>query len=629
MASDSTSTGDAGTLKITVTQSSQSISGNYSNVAWSLTLSSTYSGTYRNQGVSWSTNIGGTNYSGTFTFNFATYSTKTIASGTTKIYHNSNGTKSITATGDIGNTFTSSIGGPASVSVGLTLSTIPRASVPTVSPSPCDAGATLTIATHRASTSFTHTATYAFGTATGTIATKTTAADIAWVIPMSLLDEIPNDLTGTGTITLTTYDGTTSLGSKSVSFSVSVPTSVVPTFGTITNSEATTSPNVATIVGAYVKDKTTLNVAITSESPAYSSPITARKIEVAGQTINAASGVTAPIAQSGTLALVGTVTDSRGRSSSETVNISVLNYAAPAITSSSAARVTAGGVPDANGVYFKVNVVAVTQSLIVGTQRNSLSYVIRIKATNDATPWASVTPIKSGTATGTGYNEDSILGTFSVSSSYTVRIEITDSLAGLAVKEMSVSTGGTQVHFSGSTDAVGFGKYVTIPTASIDAVGQIYQNDGKQVLDIVQGDARYDARYDKKTDSLAASRLTGTIDPALMQDTGWINIPLRSGFKASTVNSTPQICRIGSIVYMRGLVYRTSGSFTAQTWTIGDIPTGYGFELPTAGGWRYLPLAANSGIDGYLIVMDTGDIRFDIYGTASWLSLSTSPYPNH
>lgn len=473
-------------LRLDVSQGTQNIAGNYTPISWALYIERT-SGTgswYLTAGGSWSVNIGGqvTN-GGAFTYDTRSTTLILLGSGTNNVGHNADGTltlsvsASISAPGSIGSASTSGAEG---------VPTIPRASTPTfeISGSPVtsvDAGATVTINTNRASGSFTHTILWTFGSQSGTVGTGI-GASTTWTPSTSMLTQIPSSLSGSAQITTNTYSGATLIGTKVVNFTITVPSSAVPSLTTVTHSEATTSPNVATIVGAYVMGFTKLSVAITGAAGIYGSSITAYKIEVAGQTINAVSGTTGALGQNGSLTLKGTVTDSRGRTAVKNVTITVLNYLVPAITASSAVRSTVGGTVDPNGTYIKVDITAVVQSLVVGTQKNNLTYTIRIKDNDDLTPWASVTPSKTASAGATGYDDDNIFGTYSISNSFTVRIEITDNLGSLAANQLVVSTGGTLIHLSSTADGMGVGKYWE--QGSIDALSQMYQNNGRLVLDV-------------------------------------------------------------------------------------------------------------------------------------------------
>lgn len=74
-------------------------------------------------------------------------------------------------------------------------------------------GTNTTITITRDKSSYTHTITFKFGSATGTIATKTTQTSIVWSpAAATLYAQIPNSVSGYGTITCQTYDGNTLIG---------------------------------------------------------------------------------------------------------------------------------------------------------------------------------------------------------------------------------------------------------------------------------------------------------------------------------------------------------------------------------------------------------------------------------
>jgi hypothetical protein len=202
---------------------------------------------------------------------------------------------------------------------------------------------------------------------------------------------------------------------------------------------------------------------------------------VAGQTINAVSGTTGVLTQSGSLDLVGTITDSRGRTASKTVSITVMNYALPNISSATAVRSSNTGTVDVNGTSIRVDLLAAVQSLIVGTQKNDLTVNIKTKQTDDDTPWSSISPVDTVDAGDVGYNDHRILSTYDTAHSYVVRIEVSDVLGSVSAVEITVGTGGVLIHYSTTEDAMGVGKYWE--QGSVDAQGQMYQRAGKRVLD--------------------------------------------------------------------------------------------------------------------------------------------------
>lgn len=83
-----------------------------------------------------------------------------------------------------------------------------------------DIGATSIISITRYNNSYRHTLTYNFGGLTGTIAVKTSETTVSWTIPTEFYSKIPNAPSGTCTVTCETFNGNTSLGSNSCTFTV-------------------------------------------------------------------------------------------------------------------------------------------------------------------------------------------------------------------------------------------------------------------------------------------------------------------------------------------------------------------------------------------------------------------------
>lgn len=128
VATKTTSGATGDTLRFTWFQTSQSISGNYTNISWGLQLISGSAGAISSSASkNWSVTVNGTKYSGTNTIGIANNTTKTLASGTTKIAHNADGTKtfSVSFSQQFAITFNTYVG-TVSGSSSWTLNTIPR-----------------------------------------------------------------------------------------------------------------------------------------------------------------------------------------------------------------------------------------------------------------------------------------------------------------------------------------------------------------------------------------------------------------------------------------------------------------------------------------------------------------------
>lgn len=223
---------------LNVTQQSQNISGNYSVVRWEL-LVYRPSAIYSSAAKSFSITVNGSTVkSGTTTIGGS--GTKSIASGTTTIYHNSDGTKSISFSFSLqfDITWSGRKIGTGSASGSMALSRIPRATTPSLSPSSVTMGNNITVNLPRASSSFTHTLQHDFYAsgwttfATGASTSATLATPINWA------ERIPNAVSGGGRIRCLTYNGGTLIGEKIVNFTATVPTSVVPTISAIDVAES-------------------------------------------------------------------------------------------------------------------------------------------------------------------------------------------------------------------------------------------------------------------------------------------------------------------------------------------------------------------------------------------------------
>lgn len=449
----------------------QNVAGNYSDVSWNLYLDrpagqSDWS-TYQSQ---WSVNIGGTGSGGYVTIDFRNYATLWLGTGTTRIYHDASGDALINVSGAFAESH--ALIGNASTGGTYDLPVIPRASQPTVNQASIDAGQILTIFTNRASTAFTHTVKYTFGTLTGTILTGVTD-QVQWIPPLSLLSQIPNSTSGFLTITVDTFNGGNFVGWSSVTLTLTVPASVVPSFTTVTTSENNTV--VSSVISSYVQGLSRLNLAITGAAGSQGSTITGYRIAVAGQTIDASSGVTGAITASGTVPIVGTVTDSRGRTASKTVNVTVLPYAGPTISALTAQRSTSTGVVDANGTYLRIDLNAAVPSLINGTQKNALTYTISTRVRGATTWTVKSLNIAPG---GIAFNSFVLISSYAVETAWEVKVDVKDKFL-TATAQNTVATAAIFMHWA--TTGMGIGKFWE--RGGLDVLGQSYQNNGQAIID--------------------------------------------------------------------------------------------------------------------------------------------------
>ena len=234
--------------------SSQSIENNQSTIAWTIKGSGSGGGWVMTGGFKAVIN-GITVYSTSTDTRIQLYNGTTVASGTTKITHNADGTKSFSLSVEAG-VYTYAVS--VSASGTHTLDTIPRAS--TVSATNANLGSVSTITITRASSSFTHTLSYTFGSSTGTIVTKTTSTSYSWTPALTLASQIPNAVSGTCTITCDTYSGTTKVGTKTCTLTLTVPSSVKPTITSLTATRVDGDVPAAWAIYVQSKSKATLKI---------------------------------------------------------------------------------------------------------------------------------------------------------------------------------------------------------------------------------------------------------------------------------------------------------------------------------------------------------------------------------
>lgn len=226
------------TLKLEVTETATSTANNTSTLSWKLTLltGSTYFSGVR---VGYTVKIDGTtvgslNYTNATAKSMNRNDSWEMASGTTTVTHGTDGSKTIAAGAitAVLNTQTGNIVPNISLASGsaLVLTTIPRASTIAISGSSTLMGTARTITITRASSSFTHTLTYAYGSASGTIATKTSSTSVSFTPPTSLAAQVESGaIRKSGTITCTTYNGNTAIGTDTISFVAQIPASTATT----------------------------------------------------------------------------------------------------------------------------------------------------------------------------------------------------------------------------------------------------------------------------------------------------------------------------------------------------------------------------------------------------------------
>lgn len=439
-------------IQIAWTVDSQSVANNTSTVTAKVQLVSTGSSYTINSSASksGSLTINGTKYTFSFTAALSGSQTKTLYTKTVTIPHNSDGTKTcaFSATCGINVTLSGTYYGNVTASGNGTFNTIARASTISSVTSSVSVNGTnaVTVNITRAASSFTHTVVFSFGSYSKT--TKGVGTSTSYAIPQSWLNAIPNSTSGTAKVTVTTYSGSTKIGSAvSKSFKITVPASVVPTISAVSLTEAVSG--LAAQFGGYVQNKSKIACKVTAAG-AYSSTIKAYKTTVQGANFSSAAFTSGFLTKSGTSNVTVTVTDSRGRTATTTKSITVIAYTAPKITSFQGFRCLADGTENYEGTYINA---AVKFSISAVGDKNTKTYAIEYKKTS-ATAW---TALASGSVYSLNQSIISASGVFSVDSSYDIRLSVTDYF-GTVRSTFEIPTAFTLLDFNASGKGLAFGK---------------------------------------------------------------------------------------------------------------------------------------------------------------------------
>lgn len=406
----------------------QSVSGNYSDVTvntyWKTTSTSHRFDTVGNRTAS--ITINGTTTSVTKRFNCDPWPSNPflIHTQTTRVYHNNDGTKSITISARANGG--ASTWGPSSSSASsadctasgtITLNTIPRASsFGTITGNTI--GASMTVNIVRNSSSFTHKLWYKLGNSGWSNEYAFTGTSVTFTISNSLLSQLSTATSGTLQLCIGTYSGSTLIGGyvyKDVT--VYASSDVQPTVGTITLTPQTYS--------SLIQNKNKLTISVSGCTAGTGSTIKSYTFSGPGisSTTTNTSVTTGVISNTGKLIYTVTVTDNRGRTASETAEIECCAWLAPTIKLS-AFRVTSNTATTANpsGTYVRCS-----YNIGFSPVNNTNDVTIKLYfKKSSASSWSSVDVVTDSKDTsGTYY-----LSSFDIGSTYSVYATVTDNYGG-------------------------------------------------------------------------------------------------------------------------------------------------------------------------------------------------------
>lgn len=394
-----------------------------------------------------------------------------FGSKTWTVNHNADGTCTTSISGSFSGTYNGSyVLRSGSVSGNITLNTIPRASSFTLNRSSATIGTdAITVTISRASSSFTHTVIYKFGSISADQATKTNATSVTFTPVLSDCSQIPNATSGTATVVVDTYNGSTKIGTASKTITLNVPSNVVPSIGSVT----ATGNNL--LGSVYVAGKSTVTAKINSASGSQGSTIKSYHLSGAGLN-NSSSSATSGTLSAGTHTITGKVTDSRGRTASKSTNITVYSYASPTI-SASVYRCNSNGQATDDGTFVRANITANVDN-VGNANVNAKQYKIERK-TSQGSNWSTYLDWTNLSTYSATWVHD-LGGNWANTTSYDVRISVKDSYGTVSATR---SIGTVACVLNVEEAGVGVGKIHE--RGALDVAGTIYMN-GQPVMTSIE-----------------------------------------------------------------------------------------------------------------------------------------------
>lgn len=428
---------------LSVTEENTQVATNKSSMSYTFKLSPIQNGwdfyIAANQ-INYSITIGSHTKTGTIT-NFDGYSTVTLVSGTFEETHDSNGAKNINVSFSVDDNYNASYTtGDASVSSSMPLTTIARATAcPNLSG---DIESTYNIALNPADSSFTHSLKVVFGSisqyinASGNLQSneyKFSNNNINFTIPSSFYQQFSGK-SGTGTLTLTTYSGSTNIGSKNGTLTANcLESRCRPSIsGTAVDVNSTTialTGSSSKIIKGFSNVKLTLTLKASTTNGDTKSTISSRSVD--GTSF---SGTEVTLNKASKKDFNVTVTNSRGFSTTTTISAgSLVNYFSPNMNAdfyrvdqtSSNVKLTY------SGSFFNQSFGSVVNTL-------TLKWYWRKSTSSSWTTGGEITPTLSGNNISSATIDCG--DTFDYQTNYRFKLEVLDKLSN-GNREMDVTAG--------------------------------------------------------------------------------------------------------------------------------------------------------------------------------------------
>ena len=277
------------------------------------------------------------------------------------------------------------------------------------------------------------------------------ATDLSCTIPRSWFSSHPSASSLTVAVSVQTYTdagcgsavGSPAAASFTLVADAGMKPSVSAGWASVAACNTGAVENIAGFVKGYSQAAVTFDVSHVSLADTAGASVASFSVSCQGATVSASPYRTPVLTQD---SLVCTVTDTRGRTASESFTVALTDYAPPVLSGICVFRCDSLGAADEDGTYYSAKA-TLSYSPLAG--QNSCSLEVAHKTPNGS--YGTALPLVSGTAR---YD----LGPILADRSYTVKISAVDSLGGSAEYYATIPTRKWAMHFRPDGSGAAFGK---------------------------------------------------------------------------------------------------------------------------------------------------------------------------
>lgn len=404
---------------------------------------------------------------------------------------------------------------------------------------PMDGSTQGTLTITRYNSSYVHSVTIALSSSLKQEFTNV-GTSLSFTLPASWIAGVPNATSATVTVTVRTMNGSAQIGNAATAtLTATVPASIVPSISSVTESFVNDNATVngwGILLQGYSKIQLTATATAGSGASISSYEFSGLGLSYTGTSNEATSNV---LSESGSKTWTVRVTDSRGRTATQTVTFTVYEYVTPSISSFAAERSDSTGQrDDVNGDYLHSKMIYAFSS---ANGNNSVTAEISYKA-HSASSW---TVGQSAVVSDTWYTFGG--GNIDIDKNFDVRATLTDAIGQTVTYIVEVQSV-VGYSFGLKNDRVRFGGVVQKPG---------FQND----LDLEQnGDAVFNGGFALGSTTLSESALqkllTTNITDAITFGAAWT---------PTTVTATVSGGRVDIMFVANAAIYIANYEYTVAT----------------------------------------------------------------